>query len=357
MPEPTQSLTILSFGAGAIGTYIGGSLAAIGHKVIFIEQPHVIEVLRSNGLTLDLSIDPRRKSGAPVRLGSPQVEFVASLSEALEFGPFDVALFALKSFDTETVLAGLGEQVRELPPVLCLQNGVANEELIAKFVGKENVIYGTVTSAIGRRDVGSIALEKLRGVGVALGHPLSLRLAAEMDKAMLNSKVFAEPRSMKWSKMLTNLLANATSAILNMTPAQVFANPITARLEVAQIKECLAVMRSQGIEVVDLPGTPVKLLAKAMSLPLWLSQPFLVKAIGGGRGAKMPSFHIDLYSGRKKSEVDFLNGAVARAGLEKGVSTPVNTVLSELLIGLTVGSIPLHEYDHAPAKLFAEVRR
>lgn len=356
MVETTNKLTILSFGAGAIGTYIGGSLAACGHRVVFIEQPAVLEKLKKGGMHLDLSIDPRRSDNAEISLSSPHVEFVPSFSEALAFGPFDVALFALKSFDTETVLASLGTDLSKLPPILCLQNGVANEDLIAKYVGADKVIYGTVTSAIGRRDAGSIVLEKLRGVGVALGHPLSARLVAAMDEAMLNARTFNEPRSMKWSKMLTNLLANATSAILNMTPSQVFADPSLAKLEIGQIKECLAVMRSQGIRVVDLPGTPVKALAFAMNLPLWLSQPFLVKAIGGGRGAKMPSFHIDLYSGRKKSEVDFLNGAVSNVGMKAGVPTPINTLLSKLLIGLTDGSIPLDSYDHAPKKLLEQLK-
>ena len=334
MANDVKSLTILSFGAGAIGTYIGGSLADRGHRVVFIEQPAVLEKLRSAGLHLDLSIDPRRAANSQISLASPQVEFVGSLQEALAYGPFDLALFALKSFDTETVLSSFGNNIKDLPPILCLQNGVANEELISKYVGSANVIYGTVTSAIGRRDAGSIVLEKLRGVGVAMGHPLSAPLVQAMEDANLNARAFADPRAMKWSKMLTNLLANATSAILNLTPMQVFDDKALAGLEVAQIKECLAVMKAQGIGVVDLPGTPVKALAMAMNLPLWLSRPFLAKAIGGGRGAKMPSFHIDLYSGRNKSEVDFLNGAVARAGAEHHVATPVNTLLSNLLIGL-----------------------
>ncbi len=61
----------------------------------------------------------------------------------------------------------------ELPPALCLQNGVENEARIAAALGAERVIYGTVTSAVGRKGPGHIVLERLRGVGVAAGHPLS----------------------------------------------------------------------------------------------------------------------------------------------------------------------------------------
>jgi 2-dehydropantoate 2-reductase len=168
---------------------------------------------------------------------------------------------------------------------------------------------------------------------------------------------------MKWSKMLTNLLANPTSAILNLTAAEVFADPRLYKLEIDQLKECLAVMSAQDIGVVDLPGTPVRALAFATRLPLWLSKPFLSKAAGAGRGAKMPSFHIDLYAGRGnpgtvrrgKSEVTYLHGAVVRAGEKFGVPTPVNKLLTETLLDLTAGKIPLDEFAGKPEKLLEKL--
>jgi 2-dehydropantoate 2-reductase len=160
---------------------------------------------------------------------------------------------------------------------------------------------------------------------------------------------------MKWSKMLTNLLANPTSAILDMTAAEVFANPNLYRLEIAQLSECLAVMKAQGIGVVDLPGTPVRALAFATKLPVWLSKPFLSKAAGAGRGGKMPSFHIDLHSGRGESEVTYLHGAVVRAGEKTGVPTPVNKLLTETLLDLTTGKTPLDKFAHQPQILLSKL--
>jgi 2-dehydropantoate 2-reductase len=238
---------------------------------------------------------------------------------------------------------------------LCLSNGVSNEPAIAAALGKDKVIYGTVTTAIGRRGAGDIVLEKLRGVGVAKGHALSEKVHAALDAAYLNSRLFENAASMKWSKMLTNLLANPTSAILDMTAAQVFANKDLYKLEIDMLKECLAVMQAQGFEVVDLPGTPVRALAFATTLPLWLSKSLLGRAAGAGRGAKMPSFHIDLYSGRGKSEVDYLHGAVVRAGAQYQVPTPVNKVLTETLLALTNKEIPLEEFAHKPEKLLSKV--
>ena len=59
----------------------------------------------------------------------------------------------------------------------------------------------------------------------------------------------------------------------------------------------------------------------------------MVRAVGGGRGGKMPSFHIDLHTGRGKSEVEWLNGAVARYGIKFGVPAPVNQRLTAILMG------------------------
>jgi 2-dehydropantoate 2-reductase len=217
------------------------------------------------------------------------------------------------------------------------------------------VLYGTVTTAIGRRGAGDIVLERLRGVGVAKGHVLSEKVNAALDAAYLNSRLFEDAASMKWSKMLTNLIANPTSAILDMTAGEVFANRDLYRLEIDMLKECLAVMEAQGLEVVDLPGIPVHALAFATTLPLWLSKPFLSRAAGAGRGAKMPSFHIDLHSGRGKSEVEFLHGAVVHAGEECHVPTPVNKVLTETLLALTNGEVSLKEFAHKPEKLLAKL--
>jgi 2-dehydropantoate 2-reductase len=192
-------------------------------------------------------------------------------------------------------------------------------------------------------------------VGIAAGHPLSEKLVAAFEGAFLKCRLYPEPHGMKWSKMLTNLVSNPTSAILNMTAAEVFANKKLYKLEIDMLSECLSVMKAQNLEVVDLPGTPVKLLAFATKMPLWLSKPFLSRAAGSGRGAKMPSFHIDLYSGRGQSEVQFLHGAVVREGKLRGIPTPVNEILTNTLLALTDKEIPLEEYANQPEKFLLKV--
>ncbi|MCQ3936198.1 MAG: 2-dehydropantoate 2-reductase [Chloroflexi bacterium] len=356
LPSQSPELKFLVFGAGAIGTYIGGSLALAGHQVAFVEQPKMVTELLAKGLRLDLTMDQKRRTKDAFLVEPRSFVIEPSLEEALNFGPFDAAIFALKSFDTEPAMQGLKPFAGKLPPILCLSNGVENEAIIAETLGADKVIYGTVTSAIGRRGPGDIVLEKLRGVGIAEGHPLSEKLTAVFDNAFLNCRLYPDALSMKWSKMLTNLIANPTSAILDMTAAQVFANKDLYRIEIEMLRECLAVMRAMNLEVVDLPGTPVRALAFAAKLPPWLSRPILSRAAGGGRGGKMPSFHIDLHSGRGKSEVEYLHGAVVREGAARGIPTPVNKVLTETLLALTHREIPLEEFAGKPEKLLAKLK-
>jgi 2-dehydropantoate 2-reductase len=354
----SERLNVLIFGAGAIGTYFGGSLALAGHNVVFAGRPNIVSELRERGLRLDRTIDKRRETKDIFVIEPRSFVIEPSLEEALRFGPFDVMLFALKSYDTADAIEEMKPFAEKLPPVLCLSNGVDNEQAIARLLGPDKVIYGTVTTAVGRRGDGNIVLEKLRGVGIAVGHPLSERLVSAMDDAYLKCLLYPDAHSMKWSKMLTNLIANPTSAILNMTAAQVFANKKLYKLEIDMLKECLEVMKAQNLEVFDLPGTPVKALAFATKLPLWLSKPFVSRAASRGRGGKMPSFHIDLYAsrGRGKSEVEYLHGAVVREGKARGVPTPVNETLTNILVALTKKEIPLEEYANQPEKLLSKVK-
>jgi len=351
----TSQLKVLTFGAGAIGTYVGGSLALAGHNVVFLEQAGVADELRERGLRLDLSLDKRRKTKETYLVASSSFVIASSLEDALRYGPFDVAIYALKSFDTAAALEGIQPFADKMPSILCLSNGVDNEPAIAKVLGPDKVIHGTVTSAIGRHTAGDIVLEKLRGVGIASTHPLSERLLAAFNQAFLNARAYPDADSMKWSKMLTNLLANPTSAILDMSAAEIYAHDDLYKMEINMLRECLGVMEAQNIQVVDLPGTPVRALAFATKLPLWLSKPLLARAAGSGRGGKMPSFHIDLHSGRGKSEVDYLHGAVVRAGEKTNVPTPVNRLLTETLLALTNGEITLEKYARQPERLLAEL--
>lgn len=340
---PSNQLRFLVFGAGAIGTYIGGSLALRGYPVVFLEKPEAIQTISTRGIHLDLG-------GKVFEIDSPTL--YASISDALQDGPYDAAIFAIKSFDTHAALQEIKPLQGKMPPLICLQNGVENELLMSEILGADCVIPGTVTTAIGRRKSGEIVLERLRGIGIASGYPLSKEIVTAFSESGLNAKLIHSAPAMKWSKLLTNLFANASSAILKMTPAEIISDRGLFTLEIAQIREALQIMDAMGISVINLPGTQVRLLAFAVRrLPTYISQPLLIRAIGAGRGAKMPSLYIDLYGGRGKSEVDFLNGAVVRFGEKLGIPTPTNLLLSQTLASIVRGDIPIDKFNNNPDRL------
>ena len=340
-------MRFLFLGAGAIGTYIGGSLAAAGQEVAFIEQPGPAAEIARTGLTVEAASGTR-----VVR----DVTLFTDAAAALDAGPWDVAVFALKSFDTAEAVEQLLATGREVPTILSLQNGVDNEPTIAARLGAGRVVAGTVTTAIAKPGIGHVVEETHRGVGIALGHGLSSSLVATLDAAGLAAEGFASAGSMKWSKLLTNLQGSATSAILDLPVAAVFGDRRLHAVETAALRECLAVMRALGFAPVDLPGTPVRLLAFAVEkLPKVVTRPIFARLLGGSRGDKMPSLHIDLHGGRGQSEVGWLHGAVVRHGAEVGVPTPVNAVLTAVLEGLTAGTEDIEAFRHNPGALLARL--
>jgi len=339
---------ILVIGAGAIGGFIGGSLLAIDQEVTYLCRPATARALRNQGLRLELA-------SRELRVAPGVVE---TASAAFAAGPFDLIVVAVKRYQTRAALDGFSGLHSDPPPILCLQNGIGAEDELQALLGPIQVIPGTVTTAVSRLTLSSVRVDRFRGMGMAgdsAGVEDWLKL---LNRAGLNAVHYSEAESMKWSKLVTNLIANPTSAILDMPPSEIFRHRGLFQIEMAMLREALAVMRVLGVGVVDLPGTPVRLLALASRfLPLPVAQPLLSRALGRGRGAKMPSFHGDLERGAERSELDFLHGAVVREGGRLGVAVPVNTMLVRVLGGMLSGRIAREEFRGRPDRLLAEMMR
>ena len=86
-------------------------------------------------------------------------------------------------------------------------------------------------------------------------------------------------------------------------------------------------------------------------LPAILLNPVLRRKIAGGRGGKPPSLQLGLAQGNPRSEGEFLYGAVARAGAEAGIDTPVNRALWETLRAITSGTVAWDTYRGQPERL------
>jgi len=347
MNENSTPLKIICIGMGAIGTYIGGSLAAIGSDVTFIEQPgHFID-----GQSATLKV---LKIGG--ECSSPKVKIDIDVVNTLKRNQFDLALLAVKAFDTKQLVANLIPAAQLCPPILCLQNGVENEAELESRIPNVRVIGASITTAVRRLGLGEVQVEKLRGIAIENTSKFTQSIIDLFNRAGLRVKGYPDRTNMKWSKLLTNLQVNATSAILNWSPSQVLKDPITYQIEVNQLREALAVMKKMGVQVVDLPGSPVRLLIQALTnIPVSFGRTIVGLPLSKARGGKMPSLQIDLEAGRPLSEVEFLNGAVVRFGQKCNVPTPVNQALTTILMNLANGHLDKKEFINNPTNLVKRI--
>lgn len=330
----------LVVGAGAVGGYLGGRLALSGQPVAFVARPAQADALRQTGLTL---LEGDHSSPLPaLRLESDLPSACAA------FDP-QAILLAVKAYALDAVITDLQHVSAPLPPLVCLLNGIGSMEQLAKAFGPEQAIAATLTTAVQVPSPGIIQVEKERGVGLHAAHPLTPALLAEFHAAGLSPRAYDRADSMQWSKLLTNLVSNATSAIVHWTPAQVYAHPGLFRLEVEALRETVRVMQSKRIPVVDLPGVPTTWLARVVGWPPALSRPLLARVVAAGRGDKLPSFVQDL--ARRRSEVEWLNGAVARQAQAAGLAAPANRVLCDVLTTLVRGMEDTLTYREHPERL------
>jgi 2-dehydropantoate 2-reductase len=236
---------------------------------------------------------------------------------------------------------------------------VGNEETLAAAAGADRVISGAITISVSLARAGVVRQHTAGGgialapVGPAASQPALPGLAAAFRQAGFRIGLQRDYRAMKWSKLLLNLVANVSSAILDLPPGAIVRDPRLFRLEREAFREAVHVVRGLGLRPVALPGYPVPLLARVMAAPPWVGRALLGRRIGGGRGAKMPSLWEDLERGRDRSEVEVLNGAVAREGARLGIPTPVNAMLTDLLLAIAAGARSRDAFRRNPEALLA----
>ncbi len=326
-------LRILIIGAGAIGCFVGGKLAAAGHAVTLVGRPRTTAAIQARGLAL------RATGGATQTI--PSISAVSSVRDALP-EPFHLVILAVKSYDTAAALDELASAGSAPPAILSLQNGVGNEEAIADRFGAQRALAGTITAPVEAPEPGlvqvtkpdfAIGLADYGGESGAARHSdhssFLAALASHFSAAGLPAQVHQSARDMKWTKLLMNMIGNASSAILAQPPGVTFADPRIANLEIDALREALRVMKASDIRPLNLEKYPLGTLAPLLRFgPRALLRPALHKVVGGARGGKMPSLFLDLDAGKRGSEVGWYNGAVVRRSGEIGLDAPVNRLLT-----------------------------
>jgi 2-dehydropantoate 2-reductase len=264
------------------------------------------------------------------------------------------------------LLRGIGNEITYAPrdldavmPVVTPQNGVGNEELLAEAFGPDNVVAAALTVPVERDAAGRG--HAARGGGIAFA-PVGTSsahnwLLAAFGSTGLPTNAVGDYRSLKWSKLALNAVANASCAILDMTPERLVREEEIFELEIRAIREVRATMRALGIATIDLPRYPVRALQAVGSLPAAVARVLLARRIAGARGQKPPSLLLDLRSAKHRTEVEFLSGAVARAARGAGIPAPVNAVFARIVSDIAYMPQVWAKYRERPAALCAEVAK
>ena len=340
-------------GAGAIGSLIGARLQNARVPVTLIGRPGLIRAIQERGLVFEHSW-----------WHTSIVRDLEAITAWHELTPAEIANIGLvvltQVHNIEEAVAGLAERVPLEVPLLVLQNGVGDADLARERIGSRPLLAGVTTLVASQPEPGIVrSLSRTGGLGIAsvTAPPDTLAgVASLFASSGFPTRIHTDYRAMTWSKLLLNILGNAVPAIVSLPPKQVFQDLALCRLEIAAFREALAVMRAQDLTPVALPAYPVPLMAQAMErLPIPILRRLLLPLVSWGRVGKSPS-QMDLERGQQESEVEDLNGAVVRAGLELGVPVPANALIYRTLSAMVQGAIPRDAYAANPHSFLAPLR-
>jgi 2-dehydropantoate 2-reductase len=295
-------------GAGAVGCYFGGMLARAGAPVTLIGRPLHVEAIARDGLFLDAM---RFQQQIPV----------AASTEVGAARGAELILFSVKTLDTEEAAKSLAPHLSPGATVLSLQNGVDNVERIraaAKIEALAAVVYvaaemtapGRVKHS-GRGDliIGDLAWDSVKG-SRRRGH--LEELAALFERAAVPCRISKNIAGELWMKLIVNCTYNAISALGQARYGLVVDNPFARELMIQVIEEAVAVARAGDIRLPD-----VDIVNEVLR-------------VGEAMSGATSSTAQDLARGRR-TEIDSLNGYVARRGRELGVAAPANQTLHALV--------------------------
>ena len=295
-------------GAGAVGSFFGAMLARSGHKVTLIGRAPHVDAITRDGLQLH-------------RAGRVEAVRVAATTELDAVREADLVLVCVKSADTDAVARDLAPLLRADAIVLSLQNGVDNADAIARHV-RQTVLPAVVYVAVAMPGPGIVTHHGRgdlvigpRDARAANDESLAARMQAVVDlfaAADVPVRIGADVVGELWSKLLVNCAYNAISALTQLPYGRLAAMPDIHTTQLAVVHEVLAVAEADG--------HPLPLAASIEALD----------RIAAAMPAQLSSTAQDLARG-KPTEIDHLNGFVARRGAELGIATPVNQTLHALV--------------------------
>ena len=342
-----MSKRIAIVGAGALGGYVGGTLAQLGHDVTLIDPwPEHVETIRSRGLELDgMTAEERFVVKAAKTLHLTEVQ-------ALAKQPIDVAMVAMKSYDTAWATALIAPYLSAEGFVVSLQNCL-NEETIAGIVGWGRTV-GVVASMISvdLYEAGRIRRTIAKGgdkhtvFRVGEPHGRVTRRAQELAEwisGVDSSKVTTNLWGERWSKLVQNSMGNGVTAATGLTSGDCLRNAAIRRFQLRLAGEAIRVGQALGYQLEKVRGLDAERLAKAnegdAAALAEVEAALVSKADANPRGnIQRPSMAQDILKGRR-TEIDAMNGFIAAKGAAAGVPAPSHVKLTGIVTRVERGEV------------------
>jgi 2-dehydropantoate 2-reductase len=290
-------------GTGAVGSYYGAMLARAGLPVVFVGRAGQVQTLRGEGLRLQAQSFDERIS-------------VQASADAAALSDCGLVLCCVKSGDTEAAGTQMAPFLSPDTVVLSLQNGVDNAARLAARLNPSNLVAPAVVYVATEMVAPDHVRHHGRGELVlarwtAHGRQVTAEdVQATFTQAGIAVELAQDVDAALWSKLVLNCAYNALSAISRQPYGQLVQCQGVLPLMRDVVAECVAVAEASGITLDD----------------LWPA----VQRIAQTMPRQFSSTAQDLMRG-KPSEIDHLNGFVARRGQALGVPTPINRTLHTLV--------------------------
>jgi len=302
MTEQKSWPRIAVIGAGAVGGYFGGTLARAGAPVVMIGRAAFVEAVKKNGLYLDtLQFEE-----------SVRVEASTEMQAAREA---EVVLFCVKTTDNAATASELAPLLAPGAIVVSMQNGVDNAEQIQATSGVR-ALSAVVYVAASVPEPGRV---KHVGRGDLVVGPRNAQtelFASLFERAGVPCRISDNITGELWTKLIANCALNAVSALGRAKYGQIATSADARKVVETVVDEVLAVARAAGIQPPGLED-PKAAIAGAFKIATQMAEALSSTAQDLNRG--------------KRTEIDSLNGYIARRGAELGVPTPVNHALYALV--------------------------
>lgn len=310
----TNDLPITIAGAGSVGCYVGGRLAAAGRTVILLTRPALAGSIARHGLKAsDLE-------GHTVKIAPDQLALSTDPSEALANAK--LVLVSVKSHDTDAMAALIAAHAPAAALAVSLQNGVSNASILRRRLGADRVVDAMVPYNVVQTRPNDAAPRFHRASGgVLLIEKKVSGLQAILDVPHLPVAEHDDIEAVLWGKLLVNL-NNGLNALSGLPLVEQFGDRRWRLLVARQLGEGVAVLKAAGIRYAPYEGVPQLALALALRLPDPLFRVLAKGMLSMDKEARSSMWE-DLEA-RRRTEIDQLQGEIIRLADQVRRPAPLN---------------------------------